>query len=907
MKFSGSIENGGKWGDSGAIDIAFDSVEELEKTYLKYLKVNHAVVRTPNEAKPGDQRTLVYTLPNGAKLELQGEIEKVKEQPGKSFTVSLFKLTPLSLAQHELVAGALKANDGDLDLDDDMFTDMITQDYAPPKESEKPAAPAKAAKSERSEEDEQRVRAMLAEDEPDEDVEDIELPEELRGASGDLIMPKKEGEEEDPHLEKKKYIIAFILTFTKSVQRSGYYGDGDHPESKKAKKGLYPLFRKIVGRRRELNFIRKAIAGDRDVLIDGVLPEMVELSEIMPHGMAELYIPRFLEYLERRCLISLSIKRIINEEKFHNFIDLLSQYSPAFKDDSRKEGERFTRTLVEHNIVEVSAVFDEDIISSGRKLPWQAELTLSRLKKDLKTVPLLKNATEEELRDIKIRIFQDTIRPLRNPTFMIAVLLNADLIMEGIEENQILADINVEEFMIRGAELEFLASVSLEIIKELEGVRELRVKAPLDVQRKQAEQQEKVLMRIIAHISDRFLNERSDASDEALEDFFARKLITFKGLPVRVQERIANKKLTEAFLKNSDEIIDRFNSHLSDKEFSDFINRFQRVIPLLSDRREYRLVGRLIDSARKHLDDRDVRRKSLTKRLFDFISTTDVLKNLKDTFKDDDRELRTLAASVFVSFGRQAVPMLLEILKESEDKWVRKQMIRSLIDVGPIAIQPMINELYKEDNPWYFLRNIINILGELGDRKIIGKMTLLLYHENPSIREETVATLARLAPDVAETHLIKMLDDQDARVRERAISSLGMIHSTNDKVLTFYMDVLEGRTELENEALQVQVYRALGQLGELPEEKRKTIESILLKNLGKGYGANFLIQMFRDNQESDLSDSLKMAICTALGQIGKGRKVIKVLTKASREQDPVMHQRAMEALENIKKREAGAA
>lgn len=918
MKFAGPTSNGAPWQEENTIEITFDSVEELNKNNTKYIRARRSVVRTSSEAKPGDKKELVFHLPDGNSFKVDAAVEKVKEQPGKSYAISLFKLQNLTDDHLDMIKKSLAPPVDDLDMGDDLDIDIPADELPSEKDGEKEepklkkggekrtepkqAKEKKKETSKRSEEEEAAVQAMLLEDAPeDEELIEVELPEELKGVSGDLIMPKVEGVEEDPFMEQKKYVVAFILSFTKSVQRSGYYGDSDHPEAVKSKKGLYALFRKIVGRRREVSFIRKSGGDDNDLLIDGVLAEMVSSREIMPRGMADLYVPRFMEYLERRCLISFSVKRVINEDKFNGFIDLMSKFSSEFRDDARKEGERFTKTLVDHGIMEVSAIFDEDIIASGRKLPWQAELTLSRLRKDLKTVPLLKNATEEELRQIKIRIFEDTIRPLRNPAFMIAVLLNADLIMEAIEDNPVLQDINVEEFMIKGAEVEFLAKTSLELIKELEGVLELQKSAALEVQRNQAKKREEALMRIAKHVTERLLEVENPVADDTVEEFYNHKLIPFDSLPTRVQERISNKKLAEVFLKNSGEILERFDSHLSDKEFSEMINRFQRVIPLLSEKNEYLIVSRIIDKTRKYLDDRDAKRKSLARRLFDFIGTTDVLKNLRDAFDSEDKELRGLAATVFVAFGRQSVPMFLDVLKSNDDKWVRKQIIRSLIEIGAPSVQPMINELYKEDNPWFFLRNIVNILGEVGDRKIVGKLTLLLYHENPSVREETVNTLFRISPETAESHLIKMLDDHEPKVREKAIYCLGMMQSQNEKVFNFYMEVLEGKAELENEALQIQVYRAVGKLGKIEESKRKTIESILLGELEKKYGGG-LLRFLKQSSSPEVSDSLQMAACTALGDIGAGKKVIKVLENMAKDKDPVLSQRAKEALDKVEKR-----
>ena len=406
---------------------------------------------------------------------------------------------------------------------------------------------------------------------------------------------------------------------------------------------------------------------------------MMSLASIMPHGMVELYIPRFLEYLERRCLISLSIKRSINEARFNAFIDLLSQYSPEFRDNSRKEGERFTRSLQEAGIYEISAIFDEDMIASGRKLPWQVELTLARLRKDLKTLPLLRNASETDLRRIKLNIFRDTIRPLRTPSFLITILTNADLIMEHIADIPSLRDIDVEELMIQGAEVRFLADSSKTLITNLNEAREQRVKAQLDTHRQQAAEQEANLTRLIGRISERFLSEETqyEAVDAALENLYLNQLLEFSTLPLHIQEKITNERLMDTFLRKSDEILERFQGPLNDKEFSDFLNRFQRVIPLLAARDEFVLVGRIIEAASpppkrpRHPPPLDDQAPPSTR-----FPAPPFFAQLRSSFLSDDKAMRQMAATVFVVFGVPTVPLLLEVLKTNEDKWIRKRTLQ---------------------------------------------------------------------------------------------------------------------------------------------------------------------------------------------------------------------------------------
>ena len=186
---------------------------------------------------------------------------------------------------------------------------------------------------------------------------------------------------------------------------------------------------------------------------------------------------------------------------------------------------------------------------------------------------------------------------------------------------------------------------------------------------------------------------------------------------------------------------------------------------------------------------------------------------------------------------------------------------------------------------------------------MVGKLTLLLYHSHPSVREETLEAITKLSPQSAESYLLKALDDADPQVRERAIACLGRLKSQSDKVLRIYMDILEGKVALANEALQVQVYRALGQLTGLDEKKRHGVEEALLRNLEGAFGKNWRTWLgLTPPLSAALSDAKKVAICEAVGALGRSRKAEQVLKRMTKEQDSVLVQKAAAALKAVEAR-----
>jgi hypothetical protein len=70
----------------------------------------------------------------------------------------------------------------------------------------------------------------------------------------------------------------------------------------------------------ELTFLVSHVPGEKKILIEGMLPEPQELGSIMFQGMAEMYAPKFSAFLERKDLISLTLKAAMTWTEFNNFI-----------------------------------------------------------------------------------------------------------------------------------------------------------------------------------------------------------------------------------------------------------------------------------------------------------------------------------------------------------------------------------------------------------------------------------------------------------------------------------------------------------------------------------------------------------------------------------------------------------
>ncbi len=121
-------------------------------------------------------------------------------------------------------------------------------------------------------------------------------------------IPEDLPPEEVERLQKlQAKLTQFVLHLIQAFLRTGYYTP-DHPESKKAKEGLYQLFKELFETEDELAFLVREEQEKQEIFVEGVLPEAQKLSRMMLKGMGELYVPKFAKYMERKDLISLTLE-----------------------------------------------------------------------------------------------------------------------------------------------------------------------------------------------------------------------------------------------------------------------------------------------------------------------------------------------------------------------------------------------------------------------------------------------------------------------------------------------------------------------------------------------------------------------------------------------------------------------
>ncbi len=104
---------------------------------------------------------------------------------------------------------------------------------------------------------------------------------------------------------------------------------------------------------------------------------------------------------------------------------------------------------------------------------------------------------------------------------------------------------------------------------------------------------------------------------------------------------------------------------------------------------------------------------------------------------------RTEAEAVLAAFGERAAKPLLSALAEEGDLLVRKSIVDILVRIGNPAIPAILDNL--NDARWYFVRNMVKILGSLEIPDLAPHIVRSLSHPDLRVKKEAIKGLSRLS------------------------------------------------------------------------------------------------------------------------------------------------------------------
>jgi HEAT repeat protein len=217
--------------------------------------------------------------------------------------------------------------------------------------------------------------------------------------------------------------------------------------------------------------------------------------------------------------------------------------------------------------------------------------------------------------------------------------------------------------------------------------------------------------------------------------------------------------------------------------------------------------------------------------------------------------------------GEGGVPVLFRALCDCPTRSVRQELCDLLEALKQATRRFLAAELEKKAIPWYFQRNLVNLLGRVGDESELPLVSRFLADKHPRVRLEAILTACALDASGAERTLIGGLADQDADIRAVCLRQLVQRRSTAIELFDHLSALLEGLQPGESEAaLQACGLLASYQSGEGYERAVDVLLAVLKDEPRRGFWSRLA-------GGPTAQHSLKVAACQTLGRLRARRAV----------------------------------
>ncbi len=232
------------------------------------------------------------------------------------------------------------------------------------------------------------------------------------------------------------------------------------------------------------------------------------------------------------------------------------------------------------------------------------------------------------------------------------------------------------------------------------------------------------------------------------------------------------------------------------------------------------ILETLIDESRRRSN--DVAKASAIKKAVRAAGRREVVEKLVAAL-DSDKTARFPDVERFATLlGNHGIVTLLELLADEKNAGRRNTLCKLLVSCSRLNLTSLGSKVL--DHRWYLVRNVVSILGQIGDTNTIRYLRQAASHRDPRVRLESVRALSPMG-SAAFAPIKAIIYDENKTVRLEALKALGM---TRNPAAEPILLAIAARRDLLNRNLDDRL-AAIDGLGHL-----RTAEAIsFLKSLAR--------------------------------------------------------------------------
>ena len=196
------------------------------------------------------------------------------------------------------------------------------------------------------------------------------------------------------------------------------------------------------------------------------------------------------------------------------------------------------------------------------------------------------------------------------------------------------------------------------------------------------------------------------------------------------------------------------------------------------------------------------------------IATADIQEILLEEFRFDKKGQRNEAGRSLVMMAQYSINRLLDLLQEGEASSERGLILNLIPQIGPAAA-PAIIERIEESAPWYYLRNLVRLLGRVGSEGHAKILAPLMVYDDLRVQREAFRSINNIGGAFKGEFLLNALSGCDDQLKVSVVTTLGSLkHRDAVKPL---IELFKSKLNLSEEMkvdLQEKICLALGNIGD---------------------------------------------------------------------------------------------
>lgn len=165
---------------------------------------------------------------------------------------------------------------------------------------------------------------------------------------------------------------------------------------------------------------------------------------------------------------------------------------------------------------------------------------------------------------------------------------------------------------------------------------------------------------------------------------------------------------------------------------------------------------------------------------------------------------------VLTLLNSNALLPLCEVLGRLESRRHRMIVVDALVSLGTHHAEILASKL--TDMRWYLVRNIVWVLGRIGDATVVDRFRRLVHHPRAQVRKEVVRAVQQMTHPYATDLLCSFLQDPEAAIRVAAMRALGQARYQAARAPL--LQIIQSRACRErNPSEKTALFEALGRIG----------------------------------------------------------------------------------------------